>query len=342
MSISLVTGGSGFIGQHLVGELIAAGEDVRVLDLEPPAREDANVTFIRGGVTDTRLVREAMEGVSHLYHAAALSDLWIADPRMFQEVNVVGTRIVLEAALKAGVERVVHTSSATVLIDRRIGRRPTTLDETFETGEKGLAGAYARSKWWAEKVATGFMDKMPIVIVLPTLPLGPGDRRLTPPSRMLQGFLSGKIGAYVDCILNLIDVRAAAVGHRLACARGRPGQRYILNNHSLEMSSFLQCLQRLTGRPMPTWRVPATAALVASAAMEFWSNQVSGRMPLAPLAGTRTSLQPVSFDGRLAQVELGLPITPVATTLNDAIVWLARTGHLPEEVEKTILAANGD
>ena len=120
---------------------------------------------------------------------------------------------------------------------------PRTLDETYQTDERGLVGPYARSKWQAEKVARDFMDKLPIVIVLPTLPLGPGDRRLTPPSRMLLDFSSGRIEAYIDCILNIIDVRDAAAGHRLACVRGRSGRRYILNGHSLSMVSFLSCLE---------------------------------------------------------------------------------------------------
>lgn len=342
MGISLVTGGSGFIGQHLVGELVARGEKVRILDLEPPAMQHADVLYIQGSVTEPKLVREAIDGVRHIYHAAAISDLWISDPAMFQETNVVGTRIVLEAALEAGVERVVHTSSATVLIDDGIGRTRTTIDESYQTHERGLTGHYARSKWHAENVAVGFMDKLPIVIVLPTLPLGPGDRRLTPPSRMLLDFLSGRIGAYTDCILNIIDVRDAAAGHRLACTRGRPGQRYILNRHSLPMTSILNDLEMLTNRPMPKWKVPANAALVVSAAMEFWSNRVSGRAPIAPLAGTRASLRPVVFDGRLAEAELGLPTTPLDETLNDAIGWLAEAGYLPEEIQRTTFAISKD
>lgn len=331
MTISLVTGGSGFIGQALADQLIAGGEKVRILDLEPPHVRHADIDYLQGSVTDSKQVREAMDGVRHVYHTAAIPQLWIPDAAKYEEINVGGTRIVMQEALKAGVESVVHTSSATVLIDGMIGRTPTTRDESHQTRERGVFGHYARSKWRAEEVALGYADKLPVVIVIPTLPLGPGDRRLTPPSRMLLDFVNGEHRAYADCILNIIDVRDVAAGHRFACARGRPGQRYILNRHSLKMLSFLECLERLTRRPMPKWRVPGTAALIASGAMELWSNLVSGRPPIAPLAGLQMSLRPIIFDSRLAETELGLPATPLDRTLTDAIAWFTDEGFLEGE-----------
>ncbi|MDH3661000.1 MAG: NAD-dependent epimerase/dehydratase family protein [Alphaproteobacteria bacterium] len=334
MTISLVTGGGGFIGQALVDQLVASGERVRILDLKPPATRRANVDLVQGSITDPKLVKEAMAGVRHVYHAAAIAHLWIADPAKFEEINVGGTRIVLEEAVKAKVERVVHTSSAIVLVDDTIGRMPTTRDERHQAREGGLAGHYARSKWRAEKLALSYADKLPVVVVMPTLPLGPGDRHLTPPSRMLLDFVNGRNRAYADCILNIIDVRDVAAGHRLACARGRPGQRYILNRHSISMVSFLECLERLTHRPMPKWRVPGSAALAASAVMELWSNLASGRAPIAPLAGVRMGLRPVIFDSRLADSELGLPATPLDRTLGDAIAWLVGEGRLMGEQDE--------
>lgn len=328
MSISLVTGGGGFIGQHLVDQLLAQGERVRVLDIEPPAMRRTGVDYIEGSVTDPKIVETAMSGVRHLYHTAAIPHLWIPDPQMFEETNVTGTRIVFDAALKANVERVVHTSSATVLIDGQTDDRPASLDESHRTREEDLIGHYARSKWRAELVAESFSRKLPVVIVLPTLPFGPGDRHMTPPSRMLLDFINGKNRAYADCILNMVDVRDVAAGHRFACARGRPGQRYILNAHSLPMISFLECLETLTCRPMPRWRIPGSVALAVSAVFEVWSNLVSGRAPLAPLAGTRMGLRPILFDSSLARRELGFPATPIVDTLSDAVAWLIAEGHL--------------
>ena len=331
MTISLVTGGSGFIGQHLVDQLLADGERVRILDIEPPRMRRAGVDYIEGSITDPNAVKLAMEGVRQLYHTAAIPHLWIPDPRMFEETNVIGTRIVFDEALRAGVERVVHTSSATVLIDGLVSGSPVSLDENYQTREGDLFGHYARSKWRAEALAREYSQNLPVVIVLPTLPLGPGDRHLTPPSRMLLDFVNGKNSAYTNCILNVIDVRDVAAGHRLACTHGRPGHRYILNCHSLPMTSFLESLETLTGRPMPSWRVPGALALAVSGGVELWSNFVSSCAPIAPLAGTRMGLQPIIFDSARAKAELGLPSTPLAATVSDAVAWLSSEGHLIDE-----------
>ncbi len=337
MTISLVTGGSGFIGQHLVDQLVADGEQVRVLDIEKPAICRAGVDYVQGSVTDPNAVREVMQSVRHLYHTAAIPHLWIPDPKMFEETNVVGTKIVFEEAIAANVERVVHTSSATVLIDGRHGCQPTSVDESYQTRASELIGHYARSKWRAERLALSYAQRLPVVVVLPTLPLGPGDRHLTPPSRMLLDFVNGKNRAYADCILNIVDVRDVAAGHRLACASGRPGHRYILNSHSLSMVSFLECLEMLTGRTMPRWRIPGAAALAVSAAFELWSSLVSGRAPLAPFAGTRMGQNPIIFDSPLARADLGLPKTPLVETLSDAVRWLASEGHLTAEIGNAAL-----
>jgi len=325
MTISLVTGGSGFIGQHLVCQLAAQGHRVRNLDIEPPAKKQADaVEYIKGSVTDARVVKEAMDGVDHLYHTAAIPHLWIADNALYHETNVVGTRIVLDAAVKADVKRAVHTSSATVLIDQESNRlEQRIVDERHQTREAALFGHYARSKWRAEQLALGYADKLPVVAVLPTLPLGPGDHHLTPPSRMLLEFVNGTHPAYVDCILNIIDVRDAASGHCLAGKHGKSGQRYILNRHSLPMATFLDHVGRLTNRRMPRWKVPGNLALAVSAISDVWVNRVGGGPPLAPLAGVRMSRQPIIFDADRADSELGLPATPLDKTLKDAMACFA-------------------
>lgn len=338
MSISLVTGGSGFIGQHLVAQLLAKGETVRILDIEPPPLRQDRAVFIQGSVTDRAAVEQAVEGVRFVYHTAAIPHLWVPDATVFQDVNVNGTRNVLDAALRAGVERVVHSSSATVLIDRSIGHDPLTLDETHRTDERALFGHYARSKWQAETLALGYADRLSVVVVLPTLPLGPGDRNLTPPTRMLLDFVDGKNPAFADSLLNVIDVRDVAAGHLMACERGRPGQRYILNQHSIAMAAFLSQLEEITGRRMPRWRIPKSVALLASAVDEAWSNLLTGCAPKAPLAGMRMSLHPITFSSDLARGELGLSTTPLAITLSDAATWLAECGYLTGPFDEAVLA----
>ncbi|MEM7041759.1 MAG: NAD-dependent epimerase/dehydratase family protein [Pseudomonadota bacterium] len=338
VTVSLVTGGNGFIGQHLVDRLTADGDTVRVLDIEPPAKRHAKVEYVEGSVTDANAVREAIDGVHHLYHIAAIPHLWIPNPALFQNVNVAGTEIVFEEAARAQVARVVHTSSATVLIERRGDHAPTTLNEEHRTREQDLAGHYARSKWRAENVARSYADRLEVVIVMPTLPLGPGDRHLTPPSRMLRDFVSGTNRAYADCILNIVDVRDVAAGHHLACRSGRSGERYLLNSHSLTMASFLECLEGVTDRPMPKWKVPGGLALAASAVLELWSNLVSRQAPVAPLAGTRMSRRPITFDSAKAERELGLPSRPLVDTLTDAVAWLGREGHLKDDRGESLIA----
>lgn len=341
MSVSVVTGGSGFIGQHIVDRLLAKGETVRILDLEAPPILQPGVSLIRGSVTDRALVEAALEGARIVYHTAAIPHLWVPDPAIYREVNVGGTRTVFEAALKAGVERVVHTSSSTVLIDRPIGDIPVVLDETHRTREEHLLGHYAKSKWQAEALAKRYADRLSIVVVMPTLPLGPGDRHLTPPTRMLQDFMSGKTPAFIDCLLNIVDVRDVALGHVLASERGQPGQRYILNQHAVDMATFLQHLEELTGRAMPRWRLPKAAAVLASAADEAWSTLVTGRAPRAPLAGTRIGVRPVRFDNRLAKSALDFPKTPLLQTLIDAVSWLSESDGIAAPREKSALVFSG-
>ncbi|MGI9438013.1 MAG: NAD-dependent epimerase/dehydratase family protein [Geminicoccaceae bacterium] len=323
MSLSVVTGGSGFIGQHIVEQLVAGGEEVRIFDLVPPPTRRPGASFVRGSVTDRDALVSALTNARYVYHAAAIPHLWAPDPGIYYTVNVRGTEHVLDAALAAGVERVVHTSSSTVLTSRDVGYRGTTIDETFETLEKNLVGHYARSKWRGERLALGYADRLDVVVVMPTLPLGPGDRNQTPPTRMLADFVKGRNPAYVDCTLNIIDVRDVAAAHISACRRGRSGQRYILNQHSLPMATLLDQLQGIIERPVPRFRIPKAAALLASAADQAWSAMVTKEQPRAPLAGTRMSMLPITFSGQRAQSELGLAQTSLARTLADAVGWLS-------------------
>ncbi len=322
MTVSLVTGGSGFIGGHLVDQLAACGEEVRILDLEPPTKLPSGARFVQGSVTDRAAVGEAMAGVRHVYHTAAVPHLWMPNPSAYEEVNVGGTRVVFEAAIAAGVERVVHTSSAAVLAGGLGGRGPVTLDERHRTVERDLFGRYARSKYRAERLALDHAGSLSVVVVNPTLPLGPNDRHLTPPTRMVLDFVTGRARAFVDTVLNIVDVRDAAAGHRLAARRGRPGERYLLNGHSLGMAAFLRHLERVSGRPMPKRRAPSFAALAMGALCESWSSLVSGRPPLAPLAGVRMSRLPITFDGGRAERELGVQTRPLDETLRDSVAWL--------------------
>ena len=325
---SLVTGGCGFIGNHLVEQLVARGHRVRVLDCAEPPRRLSDVEYYLGSVLDADLVAKAMRGVSHLYHLAANPNLWTRHKEDFMRVNLEGTRVALSQAERQEVERIVYTSTESILkACRRNGSE--RIDETVMRTLDDMPGPYCRSKFLAEQAALEAAQRgAPVVVVNPTLPVGPGDHRLTPPTRMLLDFLNGGTIAYLECELNFIDVRDVAVGHIHAAERGRVGERYILGNENLWLSELLEMLQELTGLPMPRRRVSYSTALVTAAISEFIADRITRRPPLAPLTGVRLVKYPGSFDSRKAVTELELPQTPVRTSIADAVDWLARQGKL--------------
>lgn len=322
----LVTGGAGFVGRHLVDALLARGRTVRVLDLAPPegAPWDDRVEAIRGSVTDRAAVDAAMAGTERVFHLAANPQLWARRPEDFPEVNHRGTETVLAAARRAGVARFVHTSSGAVLTGPR---PPRLIDESVALREADLAGAYAVSKWRAERAAlAAAAEGLPVVVVNPTLPVGPGDRAPTPPTKLLIDLLNGDVPAYLECHLNLIDVRDAASGHILAAEHGRPGERYILGGTNLTLSGLLDLMVELTGLRMPKSKVPGAVALATAKAAEAMARRVTGKPPTATVTGVRLALWSAPMDNAKAVRELGLPVRPIRETLTDAIRWLQDEG----------------
>lgn len=325
---SLVTGGCGFIGSHLVHHLVERGHRVRVLDCAIPSRQRSDVEYYFGSVLDTDLVANAMRGVGQLYHLAANPNLWARHKEDFMRVNYQGTKIALAQAERSGVERVIYTSTESILkATRKSGGE--RIDETVERSLDEMPGPYCRSKYLAEQEAMAAAQRgLPVIVVNPTLPVGPGDFRLTPPTKMLLKFINGDVHAYLECELNLIDVRDVAIGHIHAAERGRVGERYILGNENLKLSELLNLLQELTGLPMPKRRVSYLTALATAAISEFVSDRVTRRPPIAPLTGVRLVKYPGRFDSRKAVTELGLPQTPVRASITSAINWFAQEGKL--------------
>lgn len=345
---SLVTGGRGFIGRHLVRMLVERGERVRVLDIAEPGPPSGDIEYLHGSILDRDLMRRALKGVDHLYHLAANPELWAADKSEFLRTNHLGTKTVLEEAERAGPERIVYTSTESILKGARArvpkdpGARGTArpTDETVSWTLDEMAGPYCRSKLLAEQEAFAAARRgLPVVIVNPTLPVGAGDHRLTPPTRMILGFLNGRFRAYLDCVLNLVDVRDAALGHVLAAEKGRIGERYILGNENLRMDDLLAMLNELTGLPMPRLSVPYWPVFVASAVSEFVADHVTHRPPTAPLSGVRLARRPMAFDSGKAERELGLPRTPIRDSLADAVLWMEESNLLQRRPLKPIEAA---
>ena len=327
----LVTGGLGFIGQHLVQLLLNQGHTVRVLDLAQPLQVMDGVEYITGSITDRSVVRQSMQGVDCVFHLAANAGLWSPRKQDFITINQTGTRNIMEEALAAGVAKVVHCSTESILKSvRRSGRtanEPT--DESVELTLEDMAGAYCRGKFVAEQEAFSAVKKgLPVVIVNPTVPIGPGDRRITPPTRMILGFLNGTYPAYLNSTLNLIDARDVALGHILAADKGEVGHRYILGNVNLQLGELLRHLESVTALPMPKQQVPYWLAYSVSFVQELLADYVTKKAPSAPLTGVKLARSPMIFDNTRAKTELGLKLRPLEESLKDAIADYQQRGLL--------------
>jgi dihydroflavonol-4-reductase len=250
---TLVTGAAGFLGSHLARRLAERGEQVRALVRagKSPSLEGIPVEKVVGDLRDPSSLDAALQGVRRVYHAAADYRLWAPDPAEIYESNVTGTRNLLAAAGRAGVERFIYTSTVgTIAVPR-----PTLPDEQTTAGLGEMVGHYKRSKFLAEQaVLEAATSGFPAVIVNPTTPVGPGDWKPTPTGRMIVDFLNGRVPAYIDTGLNVVAVEDVAAGHILACERGRPGERYLLGARNMRLKEILEILARFSGRTAPRVR----------------------------------------------------------------------------------------
>ena len=327
--MTLVTGGAGFVGRHLVRRLVERGQRVRLLDVDlglPPLPAGAEI--IEASILDAPRLEAAMAGVEVLYHLAADPNLWARDKDSFHRTNCEGTRAVLDAARAAGVRRIVYTSTETIL--RGTAATATPIDEDVAAPDIGyMPGPYCRSKFLAERVALDAARAgLPVVVVNPTLPVGPGDWRLTPPTRMIRGYLIGAFSAYLEFWLNLVPVEDLARGHILAAERGRVGERYILGGENMRLSELLAALEQLSGRAMPKRRVPYWLALLTGVACELVADHLTRRPPPAPLAGVRLARAPTIFRSDKARNDLGYAPGSVAEALAREVDWLNEAGFL--------------
>ncbi len=318
--MDLVTGGSGFIGAHLVRELVQLGRKVRVYDRHPfPAEmEEQPYDVAIADIADRTALSEAMKGCENVYHLAGNPHLWERDSRVFDRVNRQGTENVLYAARSAGVRLLVYTSTESILAPRD---HQGLINEETVTRIQDMIGPYCRSKFLAEQaVVAAAGEGFPVVIVSPTLPIGPGDRNLTPPGRMISDFLQGKIPGYIDCVMNYVDVRDAAIGHVLAAEEGKPGCRYILSGYNLTLVEFFSLLSKASSCPVPKFRVPLSLAL-AWAIMEEWFAKITGRRPRSSTTGIRLCRRSLAFDGRKSWQYLGYIPRPIEESIHDAVLW---------------------
>ncbi|HWP35748.1 MAG TPA: hopanoid-associated sugar epimerase [Thermodesulfobacteriota bacterium] len=324
----LVTGATGFVGNAVARRLVARGDRVRVL-VRPGADRrllaGLDVEPVAGDLRDPASLDRAMAGVETCYHVAASYRLWSPDPRELYESNVTGTRNLLAAAERAGVRRVVYTSTVGTLGVPKGG----VGTETTPVGLADMVGHYKRSKFLAEREAEAAAARgVPVVIVNPSTPVGPGDVKPTPTGQIIVDFLNGRMPAYVDTGLNLIDVEDVAAGHLLAAARGRVGEKYILGHRNLWLAEILAILARIAGRPAPRLKLPLAAVLPLAWASQVVADRVTRRPPRIPLEGVRMARRPMFFDAAKAVRELGLPQSPVEAALERAVRWFEAHGYV--------------
>lgn len=328
MQRSLVTGGSGFIGQHLVAALLQRGDQVRILDQAAPRRLRPRCEFVRASITDRTAVPRAMDGVDEVYHLAGIPHLWTENTGDFDRVNGYGTAIVLSAARESGVRRFVHCSSETVLLASR--RSSDVIDESAITGDGTALGPYTHSKCLAEQAAVeAAMRGLHVVIVNPTLPVGANDYGFTPPAAMLAHFVSQRFHIYLDSMFNVVDVRDVAAGMILAAQKGRSGERYILGGENMSLGEILSALDEITGRERIKMSIPGTLALGMSAVAEFFSTWLSHRRPIATMEGVRLALRSARLDDSKARRELGYASRPIRQALAEFVAWLAAAKERP-------------
>ena len=320
-----MTGATGFIGGNLARRLCQRGYEVRAL-VRPQAKtltiDGTGVEQIAGDILARESVDRAVQGCQAVFHCAAIYSFWSKTSKLIHQTNVDGTAIVLRAARDAGVSRVVFTSTVSTMgfWPGELSTEETMLDPSH------LAGHYKNSKYQAELVALEMAaEGLPVVVVNPTAPVGPWDVKPTPTGRIILDFMRGRIPAYLDTGLNLMDV---AEGHILAMERGIPGQRYLLGNRNVSLRDMFFMLQEITGRHAPRWRVPFWLAMAADYVDEAVEDKMLSWEPRIPLEGLKVAKSPMYVDCGKAVRELGQPQRPVEEAVENSVRWFTDHGYV--------------
>lgn len=326
----LVTGASGFLGSAVARALLAAGESVRVL--VRAASNPANLAGLdldvrTGDLRDRASLEAACRDCHALFHVAADYRLWVRDPAELYASNVDGTRALMQAALAAGIPRIVYTSSVATLGHRADGQ---PADEDTPVVERDMIGHYKRSKFLAERVVDEYVQRagLPAVIVNPSTPIGPRDVKPTPTGRIIRDAARGRIPAFVDTGLNVAHVDDVAAGHLLAWRHGAIGRRYILGGENLALRDILGIVAAWRGRAPPRLCLPRRLLYPAAWLGERWAEVRDGPEPHLTLDGLRMARWRMYFDSSRAERELGYRSRPALAAIHDALAWFAAQGAI--------------
>ena len=326
--LAFVTGATGFLGSHVARALSAQGANLRLL-VRPTSNfhnlEGLNAETITGDLRDPASLEKAVSGCDTLFHVAADYRLWLRDPAEMYRSNVDGTRAILEAARKAGVRRIVHTSSVATMGFTTNGH---PADENSPVALADMIGHYKRSKFMSEQIALeAGRSGMHVVVVNPTTPVGENDIKPTPTGRIIVDFLKRKFPAYVETGLNLVDATECAQGHIAALEKGKPGERYILGGENLTLKQILDKLAAITGLPSPKIKLPYVFAFAAAAVDETITGHLLHREPRATIDTVRMGKKKMFASSTKAERELGWKLVPVDDALRRAVNWFRAKGY---------------
>ena len=330
---AFVTGATGFVGSHVARVLAEQGADLRLLirsSSDPKNIQGLKAERVVGDLCDPSSLEKGISGCDVVFHVAADYRLWIRDPEQMYRSNVEGTRTILEAARKNSVRRVVYTSSVGTI---GLASNRHLADENSPVVLENMIGHYKRSKFMAEQVAldaskdSAGANRMDVVVVNPTTPIGEQDIKPTPTGRIIVDFLKKKFPAYVDTGLNLVDVAECARGHVAALEKGRSGERYILGGENLTLKQILDKLAEITGLPSPKVRVPYAVALAAGVVDEIITGRILRREPRATVEAVQMSRKKMFVTSAKAERELGWKVVPVDGSLRRAVEWFRANGY---------------
>ena len=330
---TLVTGAAGFIGSHVVRELLARGREVRAL--VKPGEDTRNldgldVERVGGDVCEPESIRQALQGCGRLFHLAAIYAIWLKDRRAMYDVNVVGSQNVLLAALRADLERVVYTSSIAAL-GVKGGGQPA--DEATPFNQVGRGNDYIFSKWLSQELALSFArEDLPLTVVNPAFPFGARDRGPTPTGRIILDLIKGKMPGYFDAGLNMVDVEDVARGHLLAEEQGKVGECYLLANRNMTMKEFIDLVGEVLApegiKLKKLHKIPIKVAIALGYLLEWRSDHITHKRPVISGQTLRYGNQHLYYDNAKARRELGLTFTPVEDSIRRAYHWFVENGYL--------------
>jgi len=332
---AFVTGGTGFIGSHVVRVLLDKGYEVVALTRSTSRLnnlKDLPLKTVTGDLRDIYSLRTGMRGCDVVYHVAADYRFWSPQSKERYDINVQGTENILQSALEEKVSKVVYTSTVGTIGNKGDGTPGT---EDTPVSIEDMVGDYKRSKFLAERKAIEYSQKgLFVVIVNPSAPVGPNDIKPTPTGQTILNYLNGKMPAYIDTGLNLVAVEDVALGNWLAERKGRNGERYILGNEDMTLKNVLDLLEKITGIPAPKTKIPYWVALTAGYCNQIVSDYITHKEPGIPLEPVKMAKKKMFFDSSKAIRELGFPQSSPEEALRRAVEWFLNNGYVTSSPQR--------